>query len=86
MFIDFNKLESGQISIIRISFDGYGCCSLNEKAKTLNTKDSELFIDQMNIEPIDQNTITELVKKAIRINQEQIWTDALEKYELIEKE
>jgi len=83
VFIDFNRLENDQISLVRISFDGYGCCNLDEKAKLLNKEDSELFIDELTKDPMDQKTITTLVKRAVKINEDHIWNDALEEYELI---
>lgn len=86
VFIDFNRTKNNLISLVRISFDGYGCCNLNENVQTLNTEDSELFLKQMSIDLMDQNKITSLVKKAIKMNRQQIWTDALHKYDFIKEE
>jgi hypothetical protein len=83
VFIDFNKLESGQVSIVRISFDGFGCCNLKAKGEPLNIEESELFLHQMKVDIIDQKIIATLVGTAIRMNKEQIWIEALEKYKLI---
>ena len=33
VFIDFNRSNENLISLVRISFDGYGCCNLDEKSK-----------------------------------------------------
>jgi len=86
VFIDFNSSPNNEISLIRISFDGFGCCSIDNKAKNLNLEDSRKFIQEIEQEELNQIAITELVKKAIRINKQFIWTDALEKYGLIENE
>lgn len=85
VFIDFNRMGNDQISIVRISFDGYGCCNLDNKAELLDEEESKLFIKEVDKEPLNQDVITALVKKAIEINAEHIWNDALEEYELIEK-
>ena len=85
VFIDFNKTINDQISLVRISFDGYGCCNLEKQVELLNENDSSLFIKEMNNEYLNQEVITAMVKKSIAINEKHIWTDALEKYELIEK-
>jgi hypothetical protein len=85
VFIDFNRIGNDQISLVRISFDGYGCCNLDKKAESLNKVESALFIEELNKENLNQEAITALVKKAIEINEEHIWNDALQKYELIEK-
>lgn len=83
VFIDFNRLEKDQISLVRISFDGYGCCDLDEETKNLSKKDSTLFINEMDNEHLNQKIITGLVKKIISLNKERIWNDALEEYELL---
>lgn len=85
VFIDFNRIENDQISLIRISFDGYGCCNLDKKAESLNKEESALFIEELNKDILNQEAITVLVKKAIEINEERIWNNALQEYELIEK-
>ncbi len=83
VFIDFNLNSNGQIYVQRISFDGYGCCEI-ENSKTLDQRDSTKFVEEMNKETIDQTTIKRLVKSLIELNSENIWTDALEEYKFIE--
>ena len=83
VFIDFNSSPDNEISLIRISFDGFGCCNIDGKAKKLNLMDSKQFIEELNKEALNQIAITDVVNKAIKINNEFIWTDALEKYGLI---
>lgn len=85
VFIDFNRLSNGQISLVRISFDGYGCCNLDNKTELLNKEESALLIKELDNEALNQEVITALVKKAIEINAEHIWNDALEEYGLLEK-
>ena len=84
VFIDFNHSKDNGIFLVRISFDGYGCCNLEERAKPLNHKNSQKFIKEIRKEELNQEAIEILVKEAIRINKENIWTDAIEKYGLIE--
>jgi len=83
VFIDFNLNNNVQIYLKRISFDGYGCCEI-EDSKMLDQRDSIKFVEEMNKESIDQKTIELLVKSLIEINSEKIWTDALEEYKLIQ--
>jgi len=85
VFMDFNCSEDNRISLRRISFDGYGCCSLESGANHLNQNDSRKFIQEMGKEKLNQDTITTLVKEVIKINKEYIWSDALLKYNLLEK-
>ncbi|MFN7116236.1 MAG: hypothetical protein ACK4TA_05515 [Saprospiraceae bacterium] len=86
VFIDFNRSEDNRIYLRRISFDGYGCCNLDKDSNFLNNLDSKKFIEELEKQELDQAIITSLVKIAIKINKEHIWTDAIEEYGLIEKE
>jgi hypothetical protein len=68
----------------RISFDGYGCCELQNFDNKLDQKDSEKFIQEIGKEFINQDIVEWLIKKLIKINAFQIWKNALEEYNLIE--
>ena len=57
VFIDFNDFGN-LIQLKRISFDGYGCCTL-ESAVPMNEEDSEIFKELFNNDLNDQ----ELLKK-----------------------
>ena len=85
VYIDFNKTENGQVSLVRISFDGYGCCDIEKEVELLDDGDSELFIKEINKENLNQEVITALVKKSIVVNTKHIWKDALKKYGLMDK-
>ncbi|MCP4439366.1 MAG: hypothetical protein GY810_10540 [Aureispira sp.] len=86
VFIDFNCSEDNCIYLCRISFDGYGCCDIDNINKTLNHKDSQKLIEELQKENLDQEAIAFLVKKLIYLNKEHIWDDAIEQYGLIDKE
>lgn len=84
VFIDFNCTTSNQINLCRISFDGYGCCDI-ENAKHLNEQLSEDFINEISRDNLDQEKITILVLELVRQNKDKIWNDALEEYKLIDE-
>lgn len=84
VFIDFNQTNDSLISLCRISFDGYGCCNITDTKNLLNFELSKKFIEEIKKDEIDQEKLTLLVKEIIKINQEYIWTDALEAYNLID--
>lgn len=85
VYIDFNRTVENRILLQRISFDGYGCCNLDEQANHLNTEDSQKFIEELKNEELNQEIITKLVKEAIKLNQKHIWIDAIEEYGFYEK-
>lgn len=86
VFMDFDKDESHQIFLKRISFDGYGCYNLEyDKKRVLNREDSKLFIKELKSLEINemfdnQEIITELVLKIIKLNQNDLDNEPLEKY------
>jgi hypothetical protein len=82
VFIDFNRTPDNLIYLVRISFDGYGCCNL-EKKIILGKETSKQFLGEMAKEGLDQNVITLIVKEAINENKDQIWIEALEEYGLV---
>jgi hypothetical protein len=84
VFLDFNVSDENLVFLIRTSFDGYGCCDFKENSKPLSVEDSKIFIQFINHDELFQNIIRSLVKKAIEINKENIWIDALNEYELLE--
>ncbi|NOQ74007.1 MAG: hypothetical protein GQ574_18520 [Crocinitomix sp.] len=84
VFIDFNLTSQKKIQLVRISFDGYGCCNLPKHSNLLNQEDSQIFIEELKKQPLDQAKLAVLVKKIIEINSGNIWSDALEEYGLIE--
>lgn len=84
VYIDFNKSDENLISLCRISFDGYGCCNLQDKTSYLSLELSNRFIEEMAKEELNQEIITTIVKELIKINREYIWEDALKEYELID--
>ncbi len=83
VYIDFNNGEYGRISLVRISFDGYGCCDLEKRTIPLDQEDSEVFKEIVRCQTLDQDKMEAIVKKAVLLNQSAIWTDALEEYKLI---
>ena len=86
VFIDFNYTPDKRISLCRISFDGYGCCNIDKNAKCIDDQLSKDFIEEIIKDNIDQEKITKIVLKLIRLNKNNIWTDALEEYKLIDNE
>ncbi|MBE7475824.1 MAG: hypothetical protein D8M26_10790 [Ignavibacteriae bacterium] len=86
VFLDFNYTTDKRINLCRISFDGYGCCNIDNNAKCLDDQLSQDFIYEIGKDNLDQEKITKFVLELIRLNEKNIWTDALEEYNLINKE
>ncbi len=82
VFIDFDNSDDDRICLKRISFDGYGCCQLGDNANPLSPDDSKYFKNIYEDNLNDQSALLTIIKKAITLNKQNIWADALEKYEL----
>lgn len=85
VYLDFNSNADNLIYLCRISFDGYGCCNIDNNAKCLNYRLSKIFIEEIDKDNIDQERITQIVLQLIKLNKDNIWIDALEEYGLIDK-
>jgi hypothetical protein len=83
VFIDFNNCGENRVCLKRISFDGYGCCELSDDATPINEHDSQSFKDLIQKNPLDQDSLLIIIKKAISLNKNEIWPDALEEYHLV---
>ena len=85
VFLDFNLTSDKRIGLIRISFDGYGCCNLDNDANYLDDQSSKDFIDEVGKDDLDQEKITKIILELVRLNKDNIWEDALEEYNLTVK-
>jgi hypothetical protein len=85
VFLDFNLTTDKRINLCRISFDGYGCCNI-DNAKCLDEQASKDFINEIGRDNLNQEKITKYVLELVRLNKDNIWKDALEEYNLIDNE
>ena len=83
VYLDFNNCENGCVRLIRISFDGYGCCQLKDNAIPMDEEDSIFFKEMIKNGISDKLKFSKIVKKSLYTNKELIWEDALSKYKLI---
>lgn len=83
IFMDFNKDENECIYLKRISFDGYGCCSLSDQVIPMDGVDSQAFKEIFEAQLSDQPRLTSIIKKTIASNRKLIWEGALENYGLV---
>jgi hypothetical protein len=80
VYIDFNNHDNKHVRLRRISFDGYGCCDLEDKAIPMDEADSYAFKEMFKNDLLDQSRLELIIKKTLSINRELIWDDALKEY------
>jgi len=83
VFLDFNYSNDNLIYLCRISFDGYGCCNIDNNVVCLDYKLSQDFLTEISKDNLNQEKMTKIVLELIRLNKENIWIDALEEYKLM---
>ena len=44
VILDFNISNENMVTLVRVSFDGYGCCNLRSTGQSLNVQDSLEFL------------------------------------------
>jgi hypothetical protein len=82
VFIDFIIDPQNRILLKRISFDGYGCCELDNDPVPLESDDSDRFRTMLNNGQLHDPAFELLIQKAIDLNRWQVWEDALKEYGL----
>lgn len=83
VFADFGIDEDNHVFLIRISFDGYGCCECSETSTKMDTSDSKLLVAMINNKELDQFSVNALLRTYLGENKNVVWADALEEYELL---
>ena len=85
VFLDFDVV-SDSVWLVRISFDGYGCCDVSSDPITpLSRADAEEFLELFDTGIIDQEKMKQIIRKTLQENKKYLWNDALTEYNLIPK-
>ena len=83
VFADFDVDDEGRVRLLRISFDGYGCCSAAGGFKKMSPEDSRLFVGAVDRGDVGDRKIEAALRTYFRENSEAIWSDALTDHELL---
>jgi hypothetical protein len=83
VFADFDLDPSGCIVLVRISFDGYGCCHTRGQVGLMNPEDSRNLVDSYERDDANRAEIRGILCRYFRENKDAMWSDALEEHELL---
>jgi len=85
VFADFNLNSEECFYLVRISFDGYGCCypSPDGKIGTMNKRDSDNLVDSIQRGGLDQPEVHNIMLSYFLENSEYLWVDALKSHNLL---
>ena len=86
-FSDFGVDEDGRLYLLRISFDGYGCCTPDHDAVTsMSARDSQDLIERMGSdELLDTDHVRTLLRRYFEAHRAVLWEDALVEWGLVSK-
>jgi hypothetical protein len=85
VFADFDVDSDGKVHLVRISFDGYGCCSTEGKAAKMPVDESHTLVGLVNNDDVNRDEVREILYGYFEQNQRVIWRDALKEHELLKR-
>ena len=85
VFADFNIDSNGRVYLVRISFDGYGCCVTDDGVTRLPLDESHTLVKLVDADDADCDEIRDILYRYFDQNQNVIWRDALLEHELLKR-
>ncbi|SRR6185312_5341044 len=85
VFADFDVDSEGRAHIVRISFDGYGCCATAGKVSRLSIEDSRALIEGIDSDEVNCDEVSRILYRYLDQNKDVIWRDALAEHELLKR-
>jgi hypothetical protein len=69
--------------LVRISFDGYGCCQAPAEIGRMSREDSLLLIEAAAKRTLDADAIEPILRPYLPQNELLLWSDALREYDRV---
>jgi hypothetical protein len=82
VFADFDVDPDGRVFAVRVSFDGYGCCTAPTDVGRMDVRDSAALLAMVEQGSIN-STASELLRAYFQQNCNAFWNDALAHHGLI---
>lgn len=83
VFADFRLSEKGLLYLVRISYDGYGCCEPIVEISKMDEEKSRCLISAIERSDFQSAEIQEIVSGYFREHKHELWEDALIEHNLI---
>lgn len=85
VFADFEIDENGSLFLVRVSFDGYGCCRIDDKVQIgrMAKSKSDFLLTNLKGEYSEIPKAREILREYFNQNKSFLWEDALIEHELI---
>ena len=82
VFADFDTDERGRVYLLRISFDGFGCCDTSA-ASHMSADTSARFVRLLENGGIKTQELASILENYFRENEGVVWKDALKEHGLL---
>lgn len=83
VFADFEIDEVNCLYLVRISFDGFGCCEPKPGIGKIDSMSSEYLVSAIENNNFASPKVSEILSSYFRQNKSCLWQDALLEHELI---
>lgn len=83
VFADFNIASDGRVYLMRISYDGYGCCNTDGNATKLPLEESQTLLKLIDADGVNRDEVREILYHYFDQNKDVLWRDALEEHKLL---
>ncbi|TVZ41928.1 hypothetical protein P886_1279 [Alteromonadaceae bacterium 2753L.S.0a.02] len=85
VFADFEIDENGSLFLVRISFDGFGCCKVRNEAKIgrIDKSKSDFLFSHLDNDYANVPEASRILREYFSQNKAFIWEDALKDHELV---
>lgn len=83
VFADFRMNENGTLYLVRISYDGYGCCEPETKVGEIELTNSKQLASAIENDNLRSPEVTAILTSYFRAHKDALWEDALLEHGLI---
>ncbi|WP_394165166.1 hypothetical protein [Neptunomonas phycophila] len=83
VFADFEINDTGCLYLVRISFDGFGCCEPEATIGKIDEKSSKYLVAATESNNLRVPEAREILSNYFRANKDSLWKDALLEHKLI---
>lgn len=84
VFADFDAdATTGEVFLVRISFDGYGCCKAPPEVGRLGVEESKVLLETSQRGVVDRAALDPILRRYFRANAHLLWDDALREHDLM---
>ena len=83
VFADFDIDPGGCVYLVRISFDGYGCCVPDGDIPRLTAQESRTLLNLLDLDEVDVDQMREILRLFFDRSKGVLWADALAEHGLL---